>query len=479
MNLTLRAALTLWVLLLFSSPAVLAQEAEGGGSTDSAETSGEATAAVEEDAAGFPPDQIEQLAAPVALYPDALLAQVLMAATYPLDVVQAARWVGDHGDLEGEALEQAVLEESWDPSVQALAFFPSVLTYMSDNLDWTQDLGEAFLGQQDEVMNAIQNLRQDAQEAGNLVSNEQQRVEEEGDTIVIQPAEPEVVYVPSYNPSEVYSQPPPSTTYYPDTYNQASSSSDSLVNFGVGALVGGLLTAAILWDNDDDYYRGVYYGGPGRWGAPGYWGRPGYWDNGGWRRPVAGRDVNINTGDITINKGIGGKPGRWEHRPEHRGNINYKNKKAKKKYAKDLNKRPVDRDSARGRPGDVKRDLKRPGNKGGKPANLAGGKRPDNRDAARKPTKKRDVDLKRPDNKKVAKKSAAKPAQRPAAKPQQRDVKAPQKKMAKKPASNNKAAFKPSKGNMARQSSNRGAKSAKRSGNKASRGGGKAKRNRG
>jgi hypothetical protein len=133
-----------------------------------------------------------------------LLAQLLMASTYPLDVVQASRWTRDHGDLEGEALEQAAAQESWDPSVQALVFFPDLLARMNDNLDWTQDLGEAYLGQEEEVLDAIQRLRREAHEAGNLESNEHQQVVVEGDTIVVQPAEPEVVYVPSYSPATVY-----------------------------------------------------------------------------------------------------------------------------------------------------------------------------------------------------------------------------------------------------------------------------------
>lgn len=199
----------------------------------------------------FPQEQIEQLVAPVALYPDALLAQVFMASTYPLDVVQAARWQKDNADLKDEALEEAAAEEPWDQSVKTLLFFPDVLSYMNKNLDWTQDLGDAVLGQQDDVTDAVQTLRREAKEAGNLESTEQQRVEvapaeEEGvqaqageETIIIQPADPEVVYVPSYNPSTVYGQAtPPATTYYPSTYttptyvtSSGSSSSDSLVSF--------------------------------------------------------------------------------------------------------------------------------------------------------------------------------------------------------------------------------------------------------
>ena len=150
----------------------------------------------------FPAAQIEQLAAPIALYPDALLAQILMASTYPLDIVQAARWQEKNKGLQGEALEKAADKQSWDPSVKALVFFPSVLKYMNENLDWTQDLGDAVLGQRDDVMDAVQRLRREAEKAGTLKTTEQQRVETSGDTIIVQPADPKVVYVPSYNPSQ-------------------------------------------------------------------------------------------------------------------------------------------------------------------------------------------------------------------------------------------------------------------------------------
>lgn len=319
---------------------------------------------------GFPPEQIEQLVAPIALYPDALIAQMLMAATYPLDVVQASRWFEDNADLEGEDLEKAADAESWDPSVKTLVFFPDVLSFMSDNLEWTQDLGDAVLAQQDDVTNAIQKLRQDAQDAGNLETTDQQRVEAEGDTIIVQPADPEIVYVPTYTPSEVYGQSaPPETTYYPTTYTQpvtpvvisdsattASSSSSSMVNFGVGALVGGLLTAAILWDNNDNR---VYYGGRGYYGSPGYWGGSNYYRNGGWNQPRninVDRNVNIDRnverGDITVNKGIVGndiKAGKWEHNPDNRRGVRYRDQKTKNHFAEVRKDQNLDRDTIRGR----------------------------------------------------------------------------------------------------------------------------------
>ena len=173
----------------------------------------------------IPADQIEQLVAPIALYPDALVAQILMASTYPLDVVQASRWLKDHEDLKGEALDKAVKEEAWDESVKALVYFPSVLAFMSDNLDWTQDLGDAVLAQEGDLTDTIQRLRREADKAGALATNEQQRVEKAGDTIVIQPAQPETVYVPVYDPVKVYGQSaPPAKSYYPDAYADAASS---------------------------------------------------------------------------------------------------------------------------------------------------------------------------------------------------------------------------------------------------------------
>jgi hypothetical protein len=253
----------------------------------------------------IPAEQIEQLVAPIALYPDALIAQILMASTYPLDVVQASRWLKDHEDLKGEALDKAVKEEPWDDSVKALVFFPSVLAFMSDNLDWTQDMGDAVLAQEDDLTDAIQRLRREADKAGALASTEQQRVEKAGDTIVIQPAQPETVYVPVYDPVKAYGQSaPPATAYYPDAYADAASSytssfpsgtvvpastvvypttteattsssgNEGLIGFGAGALVGGLLTAAIMWDDNDN--DRLYYGGPGYYGGGSYWSQPNY-----------------------------------------------------------------------------------------------------------------------------------------------------------------------------------------------------------
>jgi uncharacterized membrane protein YgcG len=153
------------------------------------------------------PDQLQQLVAPIALYPDSLVAQILAGATFPAEVVEADRWLQSNPDLKGDALAQAVDQQSWDPSVKALTAFPSVLGNMDKNLSWTSSLGDAYYNQQQDVMDAIQVMRQKAQDSGNLKSTDQQTVQQQGSTIVIQPANPEVVYVPAYDPWLIYGYP--------------------------------------------------------------------------------------------------------------------------------------------------------------------------------------------------------------------------------------------------------------------------------
>ena len=164
-----------------------------------------------ENPAAYKPEEIEALVAPIALYPDPVLAQVLMASTYPLEIVHAARWVKANPNVKGDDAVKAVQNQSWDVSVKSLVAFPQILEPMYDKLDWTQKLGDAFLAQQKDVFAAVQRLRARAQESGNLKSNEQQQVIVEpapagGQTSVvrIEPANPAVVYVPAYNPTVVY-----------------------------------------------------------------------------------------------------------------------------------------------------------------------------------------------------------------------------------------------------------------------------------
>jgi len=153
------------------------------------------------------PDQLQQLVAPIALYPDSLVAQILAASTFPDQIVEADRWVQAHPDLKGDDLAKAVDQQPWDPSVKALTAFPTVLGNMDKNLSWTSSLGDAYYNQQQDVMDAIQVMRQKAEQAGNLKSTPQQTVTTQGSTVIIQPANPEVVYVPAYDPWAVYGYP--------------------------------------------------------------------------------------------------------------------------------------------------------------------------------------------------------------------------------------------------------------------------------
>ena len=158
-----------------------------------------------QDPAPFKKEEIEQMVAPIALYPDSLVAQILMASTYPLEVVEAARWVKANPNVKDKALEDAMEKQKWDASVKSLTAFPQVLAMMNEKLDMTQKLGDAFLGQQKEVLAAIQVLRSKAQGAGNLKSGKEQTVttaQEAGTTVIkIEPANPQTVYVPTYSPN--------------------------------------------------------------------------------------------------------------------------------------------------------------------------------------------------------------------------------------------------------------------------------------
>ena len=153
------------------------------------------------------PEQIQRLVAPIALYPDSLVAQILAASTFPEQVVEADRWVQANPDLKGDALAQAVDQQPWDPSVKALTAFPSVLGNMDKNLSWTSSLGDAYYNQQQDVMDAVQVMRQKAEAAGNLKSTPQQNVTVQDSTVDIAPADPDVVYVPAYDPWLVYGYP--------------------------------------------------------------------------------------------------------------------------------------------------------------------------------------------------------------------------------------------------------------------------------
>jgi uncharacterized membrane protein YgcG len=153
------------------------------------------------------PDQLQQSVAPIALYPDALVAQILAGATFPDQIVEAQKWMEQHKDLQGDSLAKAVDTQPWDPSVKALTQFPSVLANMNQNLAWTSELGDAHVNQDQDLTKALQTMRERAKQAGNLKTTDQEKVSTKGNTIVIQPAASDVVYVPQYDPWLVYGDP--------------------------------------------------------------------------------------------------------------------------------------------------------------------------------------------------------------------------------------------------------------------------------
>jgi len=207
----------------------------------------------------FKKEELEQILAPIALYPDALLAQIFMASTYPLEIVEAARWSKEHPDVKGDAVAGAVQSQTWDPSVKSLVAFPEVLKNMNEKIDWTQKLGDAFLAQQKEVMQTVQVLRDKAKQTGNLKSSKEMTVKEEPapagspapQTIIIESKDPEVVYVPTYNPTVVYgawaypAYPP--YAYYPPSYYGAG----MFWSFTAGVIVGGAIWGNCNWGGND------------------------------------------------------------------------------------------------------------------------------------------------------------------------------------------------------------------------------------
>ncbi len=216
--------------------------------------------AAEDTARTFSVEELDQLTAPVALYPDTLLSQVLMAATYPADVADAAKWSKAHPDQKGDDATKSVESERWDPSVKSLAAFPQVLAMMGEKPEWVQSLGDAFLASSKDVLDSVQRLRAKAHEAGNLQSNEQQKIviqqePAQPQVIVIESTSPEVVYVPSYNPTVVYgtwpypaSPPyyyPPPPAYYPGTALMSG------LAFGIGVAAVGSLWGDCDWGGGD------------------------------------------------------------------------------------------------------------------------------------------------------------------------------------------------------------------------------------
>jgi hypothetical protein len=248
----------------------------------------------------------------------------------------AVGWRRDLADLEGEALDQAVAEKGWDPSVASLTFFPDVLSRMSQNLEWTTDLGNAFLAQQDDVMDACQRLRLAAEQAGTLESNEVQTVTVENEIVTIAPADPAVVHVPQYNTTNVYgSSYQPAPQYYPAVqtgYSGAALATTGILAFGAGMLTSYALWGDCDWDDHDVYYGG-YHGG-GNYKGPSY----------------KGPTYNIGgKGDDTININVDGNRQEWQHRPEHRRGVAYENPRTRDQYAgRDPQRRAFDEKKMRG-----------------------------------------------------------------------------------------------------------------------------------
>jgi hypothetical protein len=220
-----------WGMLIATSPSLASAE-------PSAAMSPPVSGIQEAPPANVPAADIDAIVAPIALYPDALVAQILAGATYPDQITEADKWLQDNASLKGDALMQAVNKQPWDPSVKALTEFPSVLDNMANNLSWTSALGDVSYNQQADVMAAIQRLRKQAKDAGNLKSTSQMTVVQQSpQTIVIQPASPTVVYVPTYNPTVVYGTP-----YYPPGYSTGAVVATGLISFGVGMAVGAAIS---------------------------------------------------------------------------------------------------------------------------------------------------------------------------------------------------------------------------------------------
>ena len=281
-------------------------------------------------------EELDQMLAPIALYPDSLIAQILMASTYPLEIVQADRFAQQNKNLKGDALTKALEQQEWDPSVKSLVNFPQVLTMMSDKLDRTQKLGDAFLADQKSVMATIQNLRAKAQAAGNLKTTKEQTVIVEQKIIRIEPASPQVIYVPTYNPTVVYgpwwypAYPP--YYYYPPGYVATTAA----FSFAAGVAMGAA------------------------WGYA--WGNTNY--NSG--------SVNINNSqNININNNINrnniqnlpaGGQGNWQHNAEHRKGVSYRDQNTAQKYNRASTSDSIkSRENFRGRADAGRQDLARGG----------------------------------------------------------------------------------------------------------------------
>jgi len=289
------------------------------------QTTGSAPASSSAQAAKILPDQLDSLVAPIALYPDPMLAQTLAACTYPLEIIQLQQWLSKNPGLKDQALADAVAKQPWDPSVQAMAPLPDVVKRLADDIQWTTDLGNAFLAQQSEVMDAVQRMRKKAQDKGNLKSNEQQTVEtkviESKPVIVVQQANPQVVYVPTYDPVVVYGPPvyPYPPIYYPPAWYYPAGIA---ISFGVGVMMGAFWSGGWGWgcgwggNNDITINRNNNFNRNSSINRP--------------SNPIAGGG---NRGDLgggnrasTLPAGgnrAGNAGNTWQHNPQHRGGAPY------------------------------------------------------------------------------------------------------------------------------------------------------------
>src|SRR5438067_8855689 len=292
------------------SPVLLAQQtAPPALSQDMTDT---ANAPAQEAAPKIPNDQLDSLVAPIALYPDELLAQILAASTYPLEIIQLEQWLKRNPNLKDKALADGVAKQPWDPSVQAMAVLPDVVTRLSANVGWTTNLGNAFLAQQQDVMDAVQRMRAKAQSKGTLKTTEQQKVETETaeggeEVIVIEPANPQFVYVPSYDPAIVYG--PPGVYPYPAYYYPGYVPGMGLA-FGTGLILGA------AWANN--------------------------WGNCNWghRDITINNNNNFNRNNINnINRGQQG--GKWQHNAQHRGGAPYGDRNTANKYGGRARQQPA------------------------------------------------------------------------------------------------------------------------------------------
>ena len=262
-------------------------------------------------------DQLDSLVAPIALYPDPLLSQILVASTYPLEIVQLSQWMQKNNKVTKEKLIEDVKNQDWDPSVQALVILPDLVKNLGDNIKWTADIGNAFLAQQSDVMDAVQRMRIKAKDSGKLTTTQQQKVEtkvvEKKTIVVIEPSSPDVVYVPSYDPAYVWGAPmyPYPAYYYPPAGYYAGGMA---LSFGVGMMVG------------------AAWGGGWGWGA-GWGGNNNVYVNHNNSFVNNSNRKNFQGGDRNRNQiqPTGGR-NNWQHNPQHRGGAPYSNRATAKQY---------------------------------------------------------------------------------------------------------------------------------------------------